>query len=119
MRTAYRGAARNAIICSGRIAMSKHTGRKQRWTQVNAHTHTSALGKVAYQQDGWYALLKYRTLVPSAEAAAPASWEAVERRLGPFKRPRDAMVALEREVTFLRNHHGKNVLIADEVWAEG
>ena len=45
-------------------------------------------------------------------------WTEHRERLGPFKRPRNAMVALEREVTLLRNRHGKDILVEGEVWAE-
>jgi hypothetical protein len=98
--------------------MSKHVGRKQRWAQVDAKTYSSSLGKVVYQENAWYAVLDYRTLAPPERAGGPPTWLAHRRRLGPFKRPRNAMVALEREVTALRNRHGKDVLIGDEVWAE-
>jgi hypothetical protein len=98
--------------------MSKHVGRKERWARLDAHTWSSRQGKAAYQQDGWYALLDYRILAPPQRPGGPPTWVAHARRLGPFKRPRDAMVALEREVTVLRNRHGKDVLFGDEVWAE-
>jgi len=39
------------------------------------------------------------------------SWESHDLRLGPYKRPRDAMVALEREVTFLQNRHGEHLRV--------
>jgi len=45
-------------------------------------------------------------------------WTAQNLQLGPYKRPRNAMVALEREIAALQNRHGKNVLIGDEIWAE-
>ena len=38
-----------------------------------------------------------------------------DRWLGPFKRPRNAMVELEREVTVLRNRHGADVQVGDEI----
>src|SRR5262245_12813689 len=98
--------------------MAKNAGRKRRWTQDGANAYSSALGKVGYQQDGWYALLDYRTLAPAEAPGGFPVWVPHARRLGPFKRPRDAMVALEREVTFLRNRHGPGVLVGEEVWAE-
>jgi hypothetical protein len=98
--------------------MSKHIGRKKRWTQVDARTHTSLLGKVAYQQDAWYALLDYKTLVPPEREGGLPGRQSHSQRLGPFRRPRDAMVALEREATVLKNRHGKDVLFGDQLWAE-
>ena len=46
------------------------------------------------------------------------AWERHDERLGPFRRPRDAMVALEREVVLLRNRHGPDILFGDQLWAE-
>jgi hypothetical protein len=98
--------------------MSKHIGRKQRWTRESASRYGSDLGAVVYERGAWYALVNYQTLVAGAPAHELPSWEAHRERLGPFKRPRNAMVALEREVTFLRNHHGGNVRVGDRLWAE-
>ena len=98
--------------------MSKNTGRKQRWTRKDAKTYTSDLGRVAYLHDGWYALLEYKTPAPPEREGGPASWLSQTQRLGPFKRPRNAMVALEREATLLRNRHGKDILFGDQLWAE-
>lgn len=94
--------------------MSKHIGRKQRWAQRDAKTYFSSLGEVRYEQDAWYGLLDFKTLVRPEREGGQQSWQAHARRLGPFKRPRNAMVALEREVTFLKNRHGKDVLFGDQ-----
>jgi hypothetical protein len=96
--------------------MSKHIGRKQRWTQASPREYSSSLGKVVYQQKAWYGLLRYKT--PAPEPSDVAVWVAHDERLGPFKRPRNAMVALEREVAILRNRHGQNRLLNDQPWAE-
>jgi hypothetical protein len=95
--------------------MSKHEGRKKRWTNRDPRTWTSALGTVAYRQDAWYARLMYQVrIVPEAQNELP-HWEKADRWLGPFKRPRNAMVELEREATVLRNRHGEDVRIGDEM----
>lgn len=94
--------------------MSKHLGRRERWSQVDAKTHLANLGKVAYQEDGWYALFEFRVRIPQQEGQHLAEWQSHSKRLGPFKRPRNAMVALERELTVLRNRHGSDVLIGME-----
>ena len=99
--------------------MSKHVGRKKRWTQEDARTYASALGKVVYDRNAWFALLDYRTRMPPRQEGGVPEWLSDTRRLGPFKRPRDAMVALEREATFLKNRHGENILFGDQLWAEG
>ncbi len=111
----YRGSRNGGRNDAGRRSMSKHVGRKRRWTQTDARRHLSPLGEVVYHKGAWYALFAYRTFAPSEHAHAPPSWEAHSGRLGPFKRPRDAMVALEREVSFLRNWHGENFLIGDQL----
>ena len=81
--------------------------------------YSSALGRVAYERDGWYALLDYRTRIPAEREAGLPSWQPHSRRLGPFKRPRNAMIALEQEATVLKNRHDDNVLFGDQLWAEG
>lgn len=96
--------------------MSKHIGRKQRWLQDSETQYTSDLGRVVYQQRTWNALLDYKTMTLGSDGLP--IWTAHALRLGPFKRPRNAMVALEQEVTILRNRHGQNVLIGEELWAE-
>jgi hypothetical protein len=99
-----------------RARMSKHISRKQRWARQSSTEYSSVLGKVVYRERAWYALLDYKTLA-HAENQMPV-WTPHNMQLGPFKRPRNAMVALEREVTVLQNRHGKNILIGAEVWAE-
>jgi hypothetical protein len=97
--------------------MSKHQGRKGRWRAVDPKTHTSALGTVQYRQDAWYAHLVYRVRQPAAVEGELPSWVNHDRWLGPFKRPRNAMVELEREVTVLRNRHGDDVQVGEEIEA--
>jgi hypothetical protein len=91
--------------------MSKHVGRKERWSQVDAKTHVSDLGTVAFRRGAWYARLVYRLLEPPGPEGGLPRPVPYDRWIGPFKRPRDAMVALEREVTALRNRHGEDFRI--------
>src|SRR5205823_3762109 len=98
----------------GKCFMSRHVSRKQRWQQENATSYTSAVGKVFYERGAWYGLLEYRTRAPGEPESSLAQWVAHTDRLGPFKRPRNAMVALEREATFLQNHHGQDLLFDDQ-----
>lgn len=95
--------------------MSKHVGRKDRWTASGPSTHTSALGTVQYRQDAWYARLVYRVREPATVEGELPAWVDHDRWLGPFKRPRNAMVELEREVAVLRNRHGDDVQVGDEI----
>jgi hypothetical protein len=98
--------------------MSKHVSRKERWRQLDTRRYSSELGQVLYEQNGWYAVLDYRTLVAQEAESGLPTWETHCQRLGPFKRPRNAMIALEREVTSLRNRHGHNDLIGDQLWGQ-
>jgi hypothetical protein len=96
--------------------MSKHISRKRRWTEASPTQYSSAVGKVVYQQRAWYGLLDYRL---RAEEGAPLpDWVPQTQRLGPFKRPRNAMVAVEREATILKNRHGEHILFGNQLWAE-
>jgi hypothetical protein len=95
--------------------MSKHVGRKQRWTERDARTWTSSLGPVVYRQDAWYARLVYRVRTPSKVEGELPAWLSYDRWLGPYRRPRNAMVELEREVAVLRNRHDGDVEIGDEI----
>jgi hypothetical protein len=98
--------------------MSKHVGRKQRWNQDNARQYTSCLGKVVYAKGAWFGLLEYRTLVPQASDSGLSTWFSHSAHLGPFKRPRNAMVAMEREATMLQNRHGEQILFNDPSWGQ-
>lgn len=88
--------------------MTKHISRKQRWAKVDAKRYSSALGEVVYEKKGWYAVMNYRTLDTREEDRGSAQWTTHSVRLGPYKRPRNAMIALEQEVTVLKNRHGKD-----------
>ena len=87
--------------------MSKHVSRNKRWTQVDTKTFSSDLGRVVFARNAWHGLLDYRTLGPAESKGGPPSWVSHSQCLGPCKRPRDAMIALEREATFLKNRHGE------------
>ena len=94
--------------------MSKHISRKDRWTRQDARRYSSALGEVSYGPDGWYALLAYRMMLPPDGPSGLPSWTPHRQRLGPFKRSRNAMVALEREAAALSNRHGETILIGTQ-----
>ncbi len=95
--------------------MSKHVGRKDRWAQLGPNWHTSALGTVQYRHDAWYARLIYRVREEAKIEGKLPAWVTYDRWLGPFKRPRNAMVELEREVTILRNRNADDVQVGDEI----
>ena len=99
--------------------MSKHVSRKKRWTQLDSRTHSSTLGKVFFERNAWHGLIEYRTQLSPVLVGGPPRWEEHTSRLGPYKRPRNAMVALEREATVLKNRFGDEILFGDQLWVEG
>jgi hypothetical protein len=96
--------------------MSRHVSRKDRWKPENAQRYVSAVGTVVYREKGWFGMLDYRTR--TEREGGPPTWEQHTLMLGPFKRSRNAMVAVEREAAFLKNRHGDRVLFGDQLWAE-
>jgi hypothetical protein len=97
----------------GETRMSKHISRKDRWTVANATQYRSSLGKVVYTKGAWFGLLEYQMLVPQTNGNDLPTWASHSTRLGPFKRPRNAMVAVEREATALRNRHAEQIRFDD------
>ena len=65
---------------------------------------------VLFEKGAWWAEVRYRLLHPGP----PPEWEEQLDRLGPFKRPRNAMVESERHLTALRNRHGDSLRVAEE-----
>jgi hypothetical protein len=59
---------------------------------------------VRYDKGAWWALVSYR----QRDEQAP-QWHDQAERLGPFKRPRNAMMAAEERVLLLGRRHGDNV----------
>lgn len=95
--------------------MSKHISRKDRWSQVGPQNYVSGLGPVTYRLDAWYARLVYQVREMTGESDGLPRWVTRDRWLGPFRRPRNAMVELEREVTTLRNRHGTELRVGGDV----
>jgi hypothetical protein len=98
--------------------MSRHVSRKQRWAEHGRRRRSSVWGEVVYERGAWYGLLRYRTRVPPGQPGGLAVWLPHREWLGPFKRPRNAMVAVEREATYVHNRLGPNVLFGDQLPAE-
>lgn len=86
--------------------MTRHVPRKDRWTRVGPNEHRAAEGRVYFRAGQWFAELRYRVHEPEAVAMPELqTWLA-----GKFKRPRNAMIALEDRVTELRRRHGEQVV---------
>jgi hypothetical protein len=87
--------------------MSRHVPRRDRWNSEGPDRYRSVDGLVVRRHKGlWWAEVAYHLRPAEAPPGEPA-WEAQLDRLGPFRRPRNAMVEAERHLTLLRNRHGE------------
>ena len=84
--------------------MSRHIPRHERWSKLGPNEYHSDSAVVRYEKGAWWALVSYQQ---REDPAGPWSQEA--ERLGPFKRPRNAMMAAEERVLLLGRRHGDNV----------
>ena len=92
--------------------MSRHVPRHDRWTAQGPVEHRSVDGlRAFYEKGAWWADVPYRLRAVDMPSGEVAEWSAQTDRLGPFKRPRNAMVEAERHATFLTRRHGENVAI--------
>lgn len=89
--------------------MSRHIPRSARWSSLGPNEHRSAVGRVYYRTRQWWAEVTYQL----AEAGQPGWQPAQTWSLGRFKRPRNAMMAVEHKVQELRSHHGDQVRFLD------
>jgi hypothetical protein len=71
--------------------MSKHTSRKSRWTQLSAKEYRAAFGVVRYHAGAWEGEAQFERLHESEHPP----WQAESAAAGRFKRPRNAMIAVE------------------------
>ena len=86
--------------------MSRHTPRSERWEQRGPTDYSSGAGlRVFFRKGAWWAEIAYRIRPAEAPADALAPRESHTDTLGPFKRPRNAMVEAERHATFLERRH--------------
>jgi len=92
--------------------VSRHIPRHERWSKLGPAEYRSGGITVRYTEGAWWAWIVYR----QREAGTPGDyllppWEDRCERIGPFKRPRNAMIAAEQHVTFLRRRHGEDVRV--------
>jgi hypothetical protein len=87
--------------------MSRHIPRSARWTRLGPNEHVSAEGVVRFERGAWWAILRYQLCDPAAPGDALLVWHESSRQLGPFKRPRNAMMAAESQAELLRRRHGE------------
>ncbi len=94
--------------------MSKHVSRASRWSRHGPNEQRSAVGRVYYQAGQWFAVVAYQVAQPEAPGAAepvpegPQVWA-----LGRFKRPRNAMIAVEDKARELQRRHGAALTFLD------
>jgi hypothetical protein len=89
--------------------MSRHVPRHERWTRLGPNEYVSAGARVRYERNGWYAWVSYRQQPEESPPAAAEEWEHRRDRLGPFRRPRNAMMAAEEHMTLLGRRLGERV----------
>ena len=94
--------------------MSKHTSRKTRWTQVNSKEYRSTFGLVRYRAGAWEGTVVYELWQQDALDDSLFSWHAGSSPAGRFKRPRNAMMAVEDTARALRRQYQDQVKIAFE-----
>jgi hypothetical protein len=94
--------------------MSRHIPRTDRWTAHGPSEYRSIDGlTVRFFKGAWWADVPYRISVVDEEGRS--SFESHEDRLGPFRRPRNAMVEAERHLTMLQNRHAENFTRANPI----
>ena len=92
--------------------MSRHIPRHARWNRLGPNEYRSGDANVRFERGAWWAVLSYRQLPEDAPMTSPeAAWERHADRLGPFKRPRNAMIAAEDRALILKRRHADRVQI--------
>jgi hypothetical protein len=92
--------------------MSKHIPRKARWTQISSKEYRSAFGVVHYHAGAWEGTLQYElrdTLDDTME-----SWRPANESAGRFKRPRNAMMAVEDKAREIRRRYHNQARVTFE-----
>jgi hypothetical protein len=89
--------------------MTRHIPRKERWSRLGPNEYRSAWGRVYFRAGQWWGSLVYRVADPAThDLDERQTWEA-----GRFKRPRNAMIALEDKVTELQRRHGEALVFLE------
>jgi hypothetical protein len=88
--------------------MSRHIPRHERWSKHGPNEYRSCGVFVRYEKGAWWALVPYQLRASDDDATV---WDAQQDRIGPFKRPRNAMIAAEERVLLLQRRQGERVRI--------
>jgi hypothetical protein len=89
--------------------VSRHVPRHERWSKQGPNQYHSGSLAVCYDKGAWWALVSYRQRDEPALPDAPATWRDQSERLGPFRRPRNAMMAAEERALLLGRRLGDNM----------
>jgi hypothetical protein len=92
--------------------MSKHSSRKSRWTQVNAKEYRALFGTVRYHAGAWEGVVRYDLWIDEPPDSVGAWRSHQDVVAGRFKRPRNAMMAVEEQALQLQRAHQKRIRIA-------
>jgi hypothetical protein len=95
--------------------MSRHIPRHARWNRQGPNEYRSGDAVVRFEKGAWWAVLSYRQLPEEAAVNDPDGWELHSDRLGPFKRPRNAMIAAEDRAVILKRRHADRVQLDSPV----
>jgi hypothetical protein len=91
--------------------MSKHVSRRERWASDGPARHRCIDGPVVRRYKGdWWADVAYLLLIE--DEGGPGTWQPRLDTIGPFRRPRNAMVEAERHATALRGRHRERIRLA-------
>jgi hypothetical protein len=91
--------------------VSRHVPRRERWTRSGASEHRCPGALVRPLKGAWYAWLSYSLADPTVPAGQSPVWRPRSERLGPFRRPRNAMMAAEGQLTMLSRRHGNRLAL--------
>jgi hypothetical protein len=89
--------------------MSRHVPRHERWSKRGPSEYRSGRAVVRYDKGAWWAEVSYWQREAQAPPDPHQVWHRQQDRLGPFKRPRNAMMAAEERVLLLGRRPGDAV----------
>jgi hypothetical protein len=91
--------------------MSRHVPRRERWSKHGPNEYRTGSAAVRFEKGSWWALLTYRELPLDVSPLELDAWRERFDRLGPFKRPRNAMIAAEDRLVLLKRRLGDRVAL--------
>src|SRR5262245_21308397 len=111
MTTDRRAGRANAPLVFAGYVMSRHVPRKARWTHLNAKEYRAEYGVVRFEAGAWIGTLIYE-MAERGVSESEIVWRKEQFTTGRYKRPRNAMMAVEDKAREIRRHHGEKVRVA-------